>query len=103
MKNFPDSEPPIDFETPLDAGIKRAVLIFRKAGVETFESCEGGEGHAYLEPTIAFHGARSEGFRALAIAMENNLPVATIRRAWPIIDGEPEFPRWEIVFRCKLD
>ena len=93
----------IDFETPVDEGIKRAVLIFRKAGVETFESCEGGEGHAYTEPTIAFYGERSEGFRALAVAMENNLPIDSIRRVWHFIDGEPSGPRWEIVFPRKLD
>jgi hypothetical protein len=36
----------------LDPGIRQAVRILREAGVETFESCEGGERHAYPEPTV---------------------------------------------------
>jgi hypothetical protein len=86
------------FETPLDAGIAREVEILRAAGIETFESCQGGEGHCYAEPTIRFHGGRGEGFRALAVALENGLNVLAIRRTWPINDGEPTGPWWEIVF-----
>ena len=38
----------------LDPGIERAVNLLREARVETFESCEGGAGHAFPEPTIRF-------------------------------------------------
>jgi hypothetical protein len=89
------------FDPPLDIGIKGAVELLCDNGIETFESCEGGEGHCYLEPTIRFHGERSEGFKALAVALQNALPVSTIRRIWPIIDGEPTGPYWEIVFLAK--
>src|SRR6266540_3788315 len=34
-------------------------------GIETFESCEGGPGHAYPEPTIRFQGTPEAGWRAL--------------------------------------
>ena len=74
---------------PLDPGIAREVEILRAGGIETFESCEGGVGHAYPEPTVRFHGGRAEGFRALAVAAENALQVQALRRTWPIIDGEP--------------
>ncbi|WP_265516416.1 hypothetical protein [Nitratireductor luteus] len=60
----------------LDAKIAPYVEVLRSAGIETFESCEGGDGHAYPEPTIRFYGDRSEGYRALAVAMQNGLPVA---------------------------
>lgn len=50
------------------------------AGIETFESCEGGEGHAFTESTIRFYGERDEGFRALAIAVSCGLPVGDLRR-----------------------
>jgi hypothetical protein len=83
----------------LDSGIASYVETLRLAGVETFESCEGGDGHAYAEPTIRFHGDRSEGFRGLAVALQQGLPVADLRRTWPMIDGEPTGPHWEIVFR----
>ena len=86
------------FSTPLDGGIERAVNILLDAGVETFESCEGGDGHAYLEPTIRFHGERAEGFRALSVALQHGLKVCSLRRTWPINDGEPTGPWWEIVF-----
>jgi hypothetical protein len=87
-----------EFEPPLDPGIERAVFTLRHAGIETFESCEGGLGHAYPEPTIRFHGNAAEGMKALAAAMSDGLPVAELRRTWPIIDGEPTGPWWELTF-----
>lgn len=82
----------------LDPGIADAVAVLMRAGIETFESCEGGQGHAYAEPTVRFHGERAEGFRALTAALENGLKVTDLRRVWPVIDGEPTGPWWEIVF-----
>lgn len=87
-----------DYEPPLDPGIAAAVETLRDGGIETFESCQGGEGHAYPEPTVRFHGDRSEGFRALAIALRADLPVFTLRRTWLIEEGEPTGPVWEITF-----
>jgi hypothetical protein len=55
----------------LDAGIAPYVDALRAEGVETFESCEGGDGHAYTEPTVRFAGERDEGFRALAVALHH--------------------------------
>jgi hypothetical protein len=86
------------FSPPLDAGIARQVELLRAGGIETFESCEGGAGHAYPEPTVRFYGDQSEGFKALAVAFKNQLRVAALRRAWPIIDGEPTGPWWEMTF-----
>ena len=90
-----------EFSPPLDAGVRSFVEALVRAGIETFESCEGGEGHAYKEPTIRFHGGRGEGFRALSVALHNDLPVDSVRRTWPIQDGEPTGPWWEITFREK--
>lgn len=70
----------------------------RAEGIETFESCEGGEGHAYPEPTIRFHGDRAEGFRALSVALAASLPVDALRRIWILIDDEPTGPHWELTF-----
>ena len=89
----------LTFDPPLDHGIELAVRALRDAGIETFESCEGGSGHAYPEPTIRFHGGRPEGFRALAVAMQSGLAVASLRRVWPILDGDPTGPWWELTFR----
>jgi hypothetical protein len=86
------------FDPPLDPGIFEMVCALVGAGIETFESCEGGTGHAYLEPTVRFHGGVEEGYRALAVAMQARLPVRELRRVWPILDGEATGPWWELTF-----
>lgn len=86
------------FSSPLDTGIEPVVIALRSAGVETFESCQGGTGHAYPEPTVRFHGNQPEGFRALAAAMQAGLKVSALRRVWPILDHEPTGPWWEMTF-----
>lgn len=92
-------QPPYDDDLGvrrIDAGIRHAVEILSRAGIETFESCEGGPGHSFPEPTIRFHGDSAEGFRALAVALQNGLPVAELRRYYSIVRGEPHGPEWEI-------
>jgi len=91
------------YNPPLDKGIKRYVEILVAAGIETYESCEGGEGHAYPEPTIVFHGEIGEGFRALAIAIENGLPIYEIRQFWSIRDLQPVGPDWAMTFYKKAE
>lgn len=66
-RNAPGSStPPIytegDFDF-VDAGIRREVTILSQNGIETFESCEGGPGHAFPEPTALLWqpGARVAG------------------------------------------
>ena len=83
----------------IDSGIAREVAALQAGGIETFESCEGGHGHAFAEPTVRFHGDKAEGFRALSIAMKEGLLVDCLRRVWPLIDGEPTGPSWELTFR----
>lgn len=83
----------------IDGGIAREVAILQAAGIETFESCEGGPGHAFREPTIRFHGDEGEGFRALSVAIKQGLPVDCLRRTWSLIGSEPTGPSWELTFR----
>lgn len=89
-----------EVDLPIDPGIREAVLILRRGGVETFESCEGGEGHAFDAPTIKFHGDSWAGYKAFAVAMENGLSVCRLQRAYGVINGQLEGPWWEIVFRA---
>lgn len=86
---------------PLDRCISYAVKVLRDAAVETYESCEGGEGHAFTEPTIRFFGGASEGLRVAAVALQYGLPVSDLRRFWTVIDGELSGPHWEITFHQK--
>src|SRR5882724_4370176 len=89
------SEPPLE---NLDQGIRLMVQVLAQNGVETFESCEGGEGHAFHEPTVRFHGSHAEGFRVLSIALQHGLKVCELRRYYSIEDGEPVGPHWEMTF-----
>lgn len=91
-----------EYDLPPDPGIADHVEALRKEGIETFESCQGGAVHAYPEPTIRFHGDRSEGFRALALALQQQLPVTAVRRIWIVIDGDPTGPYWEMVFDAPI-
>src|SRR5580698_8979345 len=82
----------------IDAGIRREVRVLSENGIETTESCEGGKGHSFAEPTVRFSGGHAEGFRALGIALQHALKVAELRRYWSIQDGEPVGPYWEMTF-----
>lgn len=82
----------------LDDGIKAVVIVLREHGVETIESCQGGSGHAFPEPTVRFCGGKAEGYRALSVALQCGLKVAELRRVWPVLDLEPTGPWWEMTF-----
>jgi hypothetical protein len=86
----------------LDRGIRNTVERLRKAGVETYESCEGGSGHAYPEPTIAFHGGPGAGWQALSLCLDWKLPVSELRRVWDVLDrNDPTGPHWHLVFKRR--
>lgn len=82
----------------LDSGIAPFVEILRRHGIETFESCEGGNGHSYPEPTIRFGGTQGDGFKAFAVAQDHAMPISCLRRIWIVASGEPTGPSWELVF-----
>lgn len=97
QSDLDEFEPEVDL--PLDPGIRHAVLVLRSAGVETFESCEGGQGHSFPDPTIRFHGNAWAGYTAFAVAMEHELPVLELRRVHDVYDGQLVGPWWALVFR----
>lgn len=88
-------EPPWD---NLDPGILPIVKIFYEEGIETYESCQGGKGHAFPYATARFHGDISEGFRALSVALTYNLRPKTLCRIYSILDKECVGPHWEMTF-----
>jgi hypothetical protein len=85
----------------LDPGISSIVMLLREHGVETFESCQGGAGHAFLEPTVRFFGGQHEGPRAFAIAHMLGIPVRELRRYWVVLNGELVGPEWEMTFKTE--
>lgn len=98
----PERERDTEMKRGFDRGIKNYVERLRQSGIETFESCEGGAGHAYPEPTVRFHGGSEAGWRALAVCLGHRLPITCLRRIWPVLKNEPTGPYWEITFgqRC---
>jgi hypothetical protein len=88
-------------ESGIDEGIEHYVDILRAGGIETCQSCEGGPGHAYPEPTVDFRGDQSEGPRAVAVALAHGLPLLELRRTWEIRNGEMVGPLWALTFRMK--
>lgn len=85
----------------LDLGIRMYVEVLRGAGIETYESCEGGDSHSFPCPTIRFHGGREEGYRATAVALLHCLPIAELSRIWFVVDGELTGPDWQITFATQ--
>jgi hypothetical protein len=90
------------FEPPLDEGIREIVIALVSNGVETFESCEGGRGHSFPEPTVRFEGA-SEGLRAISVALENGFPVRRLRLTWGFENNMIHGPWWEMTFSPPKD
>ena len=86
----------VPFDPPLDVGIREFVECLSNAGIETFESCQGGKGHSYPEPTVRFHGERPEGYKAVGIALGAGFQVKELKRVWPVLDGELTGPYWEL-------
>lgn len=91
------------FTPPLDAGIARAVRVLREADLYTIESCEGGDGHAYPEPTVKFSGTPACGWKAAAQLMYRGLPIKRLGQVWTFEHGRPTGPDWIVTFREKLD
>jgi hypothetical protein len=89
----------------LDRGIEAAVRALRDAGVPTYESCDGGIGHSFPEPTVRFGGNYAEGISALGVALQSEsttgLAVFQLRRVWRMDDGELTGPWWDLVYRSR--
>lgn len=83
----------------LDPGIRFPVRVLHAAGgIETCQSCQGGKGHAYLQPTVDLISGSSDaiGFRALAALQAYSLPVDAIALVWSIHQGLPYERIWRV-------
>jgi hypothetical protein len=97
----PPSAPPVPGQ--IDPGIRQAVQRLQEHDIETCESCEGGSGHSYPEPTVVFYGTPEAGWRAVSVCLAYGLPVLHLRRVWDILEThEPTGPHWEITFRKRM-
>jgi hypothetical protein len=89
---------PRAFFDELDSGIAATVAILRWHGVETCQSCQGGPGHSYPEPTVDFVGDDGAGMRALGIATMYGLRVQALRRSWNVQNSQLFEVVWQLVF-----
>ena len=85
----------------VDEDIATEVRVLWENGVDTTESCQGGDDHSFPDPTIRFRGDYAEGFRALALAIGHGLKVSELRRVWRLEGAEPTGPEWEMTFYDK--
>ena len=103
-----DIELPVRYDLPrfdpvpgLDEGIEGWVNLLRYHGIETCQSCIGGAGHAYPEPTIEFLGNPHIGWWVVAVATMakemDGLRPYRLDRSWHLEDGDPVDPVWRLV------
>jgi hypothetical protein len=72
----------LDFAKYIDPLILPAVEILNTHGFKTFESCQGGEGHCYAEPTVRFFGSDFDLIRAYEICQSYRLNVYEAKRVF---------------------
>lgn len=87
-----------DWYAGLDAGIRFPVRVLHARGVETGQSCEGGEGHSYDRPTVDLRdgGIHPIGFAALTALEEYGLRVRDVALLWVIENGLPVETFWRL-------
>lgn len=84
----------------LDAGIRFPVRVLHAAGgIETCQSCQGGDGHDYDRPTIDLCYNDGAGLRALAALHEFGLEVRDLAILWHVSHGLPEERIWRVTLR----
>jgi len=87
-----------DFYAGLDAGIRLAVRVIHAAGIDTCQSCQGGEGHAYDQPSIDLcaSGHDARGFAVLSALTDYGLDVAELQLVWNVKNGLPYEQLWRV-------
>jgi hypothetical protein len=92
----------------LDPGIVRVLRIFKEAGIETCQSCEGpdamqpegrhGVGHAYHKPTIDI---TYQPWAALDVAMQHDIRVDRISEVFRVENWRPVEQLWRVEFNSR--
>lgn len=95
-----DKMMPPDWYDLLDTGIRFPVKVLHAYGFETCQSCEGGDGHSYPEPTVDLVGSAetTPGFAALHYLNAYGLDVQAVAQVWDVAHGRIH----EVVWRVEL-
>lgn len=80
----------------LDPKIAFPVQVLRENGIDTFESCQGGDGHCFKYPSIRFFGDKTEGYKAFDILAKHGFIVCYLQRYWSITNNEIGAPYWQL-------
>jgi hypothetical protein len=84
----------------LDEGIRFAVRVLHARGIQTGQSCQGGPGHSYEDPTVDVSGGgRFDGWAALAALEEYGLRVSNVSLVWTVRDGLVDDTFWRLTLR----
>lgn len=84
-----------EMDLAIDELIRPAVDLLRKYGIETIESCQGGEGHACLEPMVRFTGDEIDIIRAMDICIAHGMYVSEGRKVYRKIEDITEADNWQ--------
>jgi hypothetical protein len=83
----------------IDPDIAPALHALADYEIDTFSSCQGGDGHAHLMPVILFHGDENAGLYAVWLLEAAGFRVWELSRRWSLDHGMPRQPYWEVVMR----
>lgn len=72
----------LSFSAFIDPLILPVVEILNAHGFKTFESCQGGEGHCYGEPTVRFEGGEPDLIKAFEICLAYGLVALDAKRVF---------------------
>jgi len=94
-----------EFYSGLDAGIRFAVRVLHAAGLDTCQSCQGGDGHSYLEPSVDMDacGDGADGFAALAALNAYGLEVSAVSIVWNVRHGLPYEKLWRLTLTRAVE
>jgi hypothetical protein len=95
-----DKMAPAEWYEQLDPGIRFAVRLLHAHGIETQQSCEGGEGHSYDRPSIDMPCSDHShtGLVALFYLHEYGLRVHDVQMLWRVYKGLPVEHFWRVTF-----
>lgn len=85
-----------EFDPPLDPSFERLLNTYLRRILKHLNRVRAEKGHACSEPTVRFHGNRSEMCKAVGVALSMGFWVKELKRVWPGIDGELTGPYWEM-------
>jgi hypothetical protein len=73
----------------IDDGILPAVELLNRYGFKTFESCQGGEGHCFQNPTVRFYGNEFDLIKAYELCSLQKMNVFEAKRVFRKVNFYP--------------